>query len=73
LQSFVEIRIPSIEVFLLFLFQISFSNLLSPSFNFLLQVPPFVEGLELIEQSLLEKKFEKVFSLFISIHDIDVL
>jgi hypothetical protein len=32
-----------------------------------------VEGVELIEQGLLEKKFENVFSFFINILDIDVL
>jgi hypothetical protein len=47
--------------------------LLSPSFNSLLQVLPSVEGDELIEQRLVKENFEEVFSLFTTLHDIDVL
>jgi hypothetical protein len=43
------------------------------SFNYLLQVPPSLEGAELIKQRMLEDNFEEVFSLFTTFHDIDVL
>jgi len=32
-----------------------------------------MEGVEMIEQRLLEENFQKVFSLFTTLHDIDVL
>jgi hypothetical protein len=32
-----------------------------------------MEGVEMIEQRLLEENFEEVFSLFTTLHDIDVL
>jgi hypothetical protein len=48
-------------------------HLFSLSFNSLLQVLPSLEGVELIEQKLSEENFEKVFSLFTTFHDIDVL
>jgi hypothetical protein len=32
-----------------------------------------MEGVEMIEQRLLEENFEEVFSLFTILHDIDVL
>jgi hypothetical protein len=38
-----------------------------------LQVPPSLEGAELIEQRLLEENYEEVFSLFTTLHDIDIL
>ncbi len=44
-----------------------------PSFNSLLQVLQFVEGVELIEQRMLKENSEEVFSLFTTLYDNDVL
>jgi hypothetical protein len=38
-----------------------------------MQVPPYVEGVDLIEQRLLKENSKEVFSLFTTLHDIDVL
>ncbi len=76
MHSFVKIGSLSIEVFLFFSFSHSIIKLwilLFPSFKIFLHVPPFVESVELIEQRLLKENFVKVFSLFTSHHDIDVL
>jgi heme/copper-type cytochrome/quinol oxidase subunit 3 len=43
------------------------------SINYFLQVPPSLEGVELVEQKLLEKDYEEVFSLFTTLHNVHVL
>jgi hypothetical protein len=74
LQDFVQTWSPSKEVFLT-LFSHSLFRLcilLFVSFDFVLQVPPSLKGIEFIEQELLEEISKKVFSLFPTLHDIVV-
>jgi hypothetical protein len=76
LYSYVDIGIPFAKVFQILSslhYVIKLFILLSLSFNYLLQVPPSLEGVKLIEQRLLEEDFEEVFSLFTTLHDFHVL
>jgi hypothetical protein len=75
-QNFFHTESPSIEVFQTFCFSHFVLKLCIFHFlsiNSLLHVPPSLEGVELVEQRLLEKDFKEVFSFFMTLHNVHVL
>ncbi len=76
LQSSIKIGSPSKELFFILTFShsiIKLCILFFVSFDFLMQVPPSLEGVQFVEQGLLEDILKEVLSLFTTLHDINFL